>query len=1247
MKLLWSILFVALPAFTQSTNATLSGTVLDPAGARVPNVQVMAENVNTGVVLTTMTNEAGVYVFPSLQPGLYRLTAESAGFRKYILNGVTVEVAGRMNINISLELATGNEVVEVTAAPDSPQFISTASVGGVINGRKLLELPLPDRAALDLVLTQAGLVGDNFAGSRIGALNVTRDGINVSDQLINSGLFSVVFPSVDVIEEVRVITSPADAEFGRGSGQVQLATRSGTNEFHGSVYEFHRNTVLNANEWFNNLRGEPRDALILNQFGGRLGGPIVRQRTFFHFNYEGQRQRTASTVTATTYTQTARQGLFRFYPGAQNGNANASIPTVDLIGNPVRPVNAAGDLQSVNLFGRDPLRRGLDPSGTVQKLLTAMPLPNDFRSGDGLNTAGYTWRRRETSDFDQYNLKIDHLLYNGRHRLSFSFTRQDFESLNGFMAQSFPISPGGSISQPGTFYSMSVTSTLSPSIVNEFHAGAQRGRVRFNAPWELPGGRELMPSINGYQYLPAFVLATDPIPTGNDPQGRISPLYVYGDTFHWTRSKHAVKFGGELRFASSNVFSSFNVIPRVEFGFGFGQPPVTGVNSTAIPGLGANEGTAQALLVDLNGSVDSVLQAFNASGGANPEFRLGEGRQRTWRQRELSLFVQDDLRLKPSVTLNLGLRYEFYGVPWDAQGRTAGLVGGSTGLFGISGNSWSDLYQPGLENGFLTRVQLIGKRSPNPNTRLYGDDWNNFAPAVGVSWSIPYFGKDKTFLRAGYSIGYERNALRLVDIVGGDQPGLLTESFFTSDNYLDLTRIRLPLQPEVRPLETVPLTDRSQVVRSFDNNLRTPYIQNWNLTIQRELPAGFTLDVRYVGSKGTKLIRTVNLNEVNIFENGILEAFQITQAGGNAPLFDRLFRGFNLGLGAVDGRNVTGSASVRAFSSTRGLLANNNVGDFASFVNTASAGGERGGLLFLAGFPDNWIAVNPQFAGANFVGNFANSTYHSLVLNANKRFSSGWTLLSNYTWSRALGEEEGSSQEILNSYRNGRNRHIDKRLLGFHATHVFRNSGTWELPFGPDRQSLASSHGLLARLVGGWQIGGIFNLFSGSPIGLASQVTSFNQFVDNTPALVGPLPKNTGHVTRTDNGVVYFDGLKQVPDPAIARLTLSQLLNTRSSLKAITDSAGGLIAVNPAPGTLGSLSQTYLEGPRSFRFDVNLIKRVPFREGKEFLLRADAINVLNSPQFGDPNTDINSTSFGRITSAGGSRIVVLSMRVNF
>src|SRR5213593_338495 len=301
-------IFVALSVGAQSTNATLSGTVLDPTGARIPNVQVTAQNIQTGIVLTNLTNDAGVYVFPSVQPGTYRLTAELAGFRKYVLNDLVMDVSARMTINIPLEVGTAQESVEVVAPPESLSA-STASVGDVINGRAIQESPLPDRDALGLVLTQAGLVGDNFAGTRISALNVTRDGINVMDQYINSGVNSMTFASVDDIEEVRVVTAPVDAELGRGSGQVQLLSRSGTNEFHGSLYEFHRNTVLNANDWFNNLRGDPRDALIWNQFGGRLGGPIVHQRTFFNFTYEGQRIRNVGSVTSLTYTQQSRQGI--------------------------------------------------------------------------------------------------------------------------------------------------------------------------------------------------------------------------------------------------------------------------------------------------------------------------------------------------------------------------------------------------------------------------------------------------------------------------------------------------------------------------------------------------------------------------------------------------------------------------------------------------------------------------------------------------------------------------------------------------------------------------------------------------------------------------------------------------------------------------------------------------------------------------------------------------------------------------
>src|ERR1041385_149727 len=229
MKQFCLILFIAASALAQTTNATLSGTVTDPTGARVPNVQVTAQNVQTGVALTNLTNEAGLYVFPSVQPGSYQLTAELPGFKTYVLNGITVNVSARMTMNILLELAAAQETVEVTAPIESPLAASTASVGGVINGRQIQELPLPDRDARGLVLTQAGLVGDNFAGNRISSLNVTRDGINVMDQFIDSGVNSATFPSVEDIEEVRVVTSPVVAELGRGSastGDVTTRTSS-------------------------------------------------------------------------------------------------------------------------------------------------------------------------------------------------------------------------------------------------------------------------------------------------------------------------------------------------------------------------------------------------------------------------------------------------------------------------------------------------------------------------------------------------------------------------------------------------------------------------------------------------------------------------------------------------------------------------------------------------------------------------------------------------------------------------------------------------------------------------------------------------------------------------------------------------------------------------------------------------------------------------------------------------------------
>lgn len=1248
VKNAWVNIFLALvlslvvppAAHAQGIDAVLSGTVTDPSGAAVPGVRVSAENVRTGVVFTTTSNEAGVYLFAALPPGVYRITAEHTGFRRFVYNEVVLEVGARLSLNIPLELGTTAETVEVTAQAETALGYVTSSVGGMVAGRMVTDLPIPARNSLSLVYIQAGVVGDNFSGARIGTLNITLDGINVQDNRINVGVSSPIFTSTDRIEEFRVITSPADAELGRGSGQIQMVSRSGTNEFHGSLFETHRNTVLTANTFFNNQRGDPRNFLIRNQFGGRLGGPILRNRTFFHTVLEFQRQRTRGAVNSTVYTEPARRGIFRFFPGVRNGNAIATIPTVDLAGNPVRPPQATGDLQQVLLFGRDPNRTALHP--TVARLIELMPLPNNFRGGDGLNTAWYTWHRSASQDFDHFNLKLDHI-FTSAHRLAFSYTKEYNRNDNTFMPQPLPRSPGGDSRGWDSLSSLALTSTLRPDLLNEFRAGALRPRLRFRAPWEV-AGPDLLPKAGAHPYLIEFGLITNPLNVDNDPQGRITPVYQFSNDTTWLRGKHAFKGGVTVRFTSTNGFNSFDVMPRAVIGTG--NAPIQ--NISTITGIGANLATAESLLNELSGSLARVRQAFNSPGGPDPQFVAGEGKQRTWKQREFAWYFKDDFKVTPSLTLNLGVRYEYYSVPWDANGKAASLVGGSAGVFGISGTSFADMYQPGRLAGSLTRVHLVGKRSPNPNIKLYENDWNNFAPAVGLSWSLPWFGRNRTVLRMGYGIGYERNSLRLTDVVAGDLPGLREVRNFTSPAYLDLTRIRLPLEVDTKPLAVVPLTDRLQIVRVFDSGLRSPYVQNWNVSIQRLLRSNTWLEVRYVGNKGTRLIRGTSVNETNIFENGILEAFLITQAGGNAPLLDRIFMGLNVpGLGVVDGVNRTGSDAVRTISTTQGHLANNHVASFAAWLNnTDMFTGERGGLLRRAGLPENWVVVNPQFDSARLTSNFASSIYHAMQVEFIKRFGGGWSLQSNYTFSKVLGEEEGAGQEMIDSYRNLRNWRMDRRRLTFDRTHVIRNSGIWELPFGPGK-ALLSSNGWLGHLLGGWQAGFILNLFSGQPISLGSGANTWNTFGDNTPDALAPIPKSLGKVQRTGRGVVYFEGLQQVADPGIQRITTRNNIAGRSTMRAIADASGRVILANPAPGTLGNLASMFLEGPGSFRFDVNLIKRIRLAEGKTLELRADALDVTNKPDFGNPTTDINSVNFGRITSAGANRIIVVGMRFSF
>ncbi len=1259
MKFVAGLFLFASLAAAQGTDAVLTGSVLDSTGAVVPQSAVTALNLNTGVATSQTSNASGVYLFPVLPPGDYTITVEKQGFKIYKLEKLTLRTGDHVEQNLKLEIGGATETVQVEANAEATQYLNS-SQGGLLSTSRIADLPVAGRNAMDLVLTQPGVVGTNFNGARNDMLNISLDHANILDNFITESLSTTqIFTSVDRIEEVRVVTSPADAEYGRGSGQVQLISKSGTNQYHGSGFDNIHNTDLNANSWANNRNGVKRNTLVENDAGGSIGGPVRKNKTFFFGLFEGNINHTKSSVTSTTLTQDARQGLFRFYPGVQDANASSNNPTVDLNGNPVSPRGATGPLQTVNLFGLDPNRMTADSTGIVAKNLALLPLPNNYlAAGDGLNTGAYVWRRVSTDDIYSWTIRGDHN-FNDRHRLSVSYSHDRENNPNGFDSQPFPTSPEGVYTDTGTVGSIQMTSTLRPNLVNEGYGSVSRNSVQFHAPWTVAGESQdkVLPALGSVNYiLNLGSEVTSPIGTSSseDPQGRLQSTYVYGDKITWLRGKHAIKAGIEFRNIISNSFVSFNVVPRITLGVAASAGTQ---NINTISGIGANGTQAGNIIATLAGSVASEGQQYYSPGGANPQWIPYENAQHTWHNYEWGTFIQDDIKLKSNFTLHVGMRWDYYGVPWEGDGRIGTVVGGSQSLFGISGTNLGALFQPGVENlNNLTQLQLIGRNSPHPGTQPWNGQYHNFAPVIGMTWSLPWFGKDKTIFRAGYGIAYERFTQVLFDqLYGYSAPGLGQAQSLTPTTYQNLTNAHLPIAPTGLPLQTVPINDNNssaQTILVADSGLKQPYIQNWNASIGREIRKGLLLDVRYVGSKGTKLLRGTNINENNIVENGILNAFQTTEAGGNSPLLNQIFNGLNIsGVGVVNGTTITGSQAMRTNSTLYGYLLNNNVGGFANFLQyNTFVTGIRGGLLKNAGLPANFAVANPQFGSAYLVGNFSNSTYNSLQVELNKRFSSGFQVQGSYVRSKAIGDYDGTAQSEVSNFITIRNEHLDKRLLSFDEPNVLRMSGIWEMPFGPRKALLGSSRGVVAHLVERWTTSVIFYKTSGAPTTFStSDGQTFNTNLTNPYATaLGPLP--SGSVYKSGNNVLYFTGLTQVQDPT-AKLLPSNL-QSLSSLYAIAGANGNILLQNPAPGSLGELSPTSIRGLGSFTLNLQLSKPVVISSERNIVMtfRGDAINLLNKPiwSLGTTTTlNIDSTSFGQITSASGARSINLTVRVTF
>jgi hypothetical protein len=823
------------------TATTLGGTVSDSSGALIPGVTVTATNLGTGIVTTVYSNESGVYQFANLQPGTYRVAGELLGFQTQTFNNVALGLAQQVRLNFTLSVGGVAQSVDVTIDADTLIATSSSSVGSVLPEAKVRDLPLGSRNVLDLIGTTVGTgptdsdVDGNFAGGRVTAVNVTRDGFVVSNGRYAQGTFAATYVSPDLVEEVRVVTATVDAEAGRGSGQVQMATRSGTNQFRGSLFWTNQNSALDATNWFNNFNNAQADWENRNQFGGRLGGPIVKNKTFFFFLMEEQRDVVKQSVIGSVLTPQARTGVFRYFTNVNNGNSATAFPTVNSDGSPRPPSGLTlADLRSVNVFSIDPSRPGFDPTGFIQKTILAnMPMPNNWTVGDGLNTAGYQWTRRVSgqdlangnsynqNNRDQINLRLDHN-FNAAHKLSFVYTWE--RGLNHTGQAGLPNWPAGYQGQNNKWprlYNFSLVSTLSPSIVNELRVGLRRTSIASWAPFYVgrkgadegkptdPEGLKafaLLPVVNGIPVQPVMtnsaISNTNIINWGagdGSTRGSISPLWSYADNLSWTNGKHAFKVGGEYRRDRSQGWNDSNFTPQAIFGAG-----AAGANFT-ITGLTQTNATLAAnLLYDLAGSVGTLRQGAVIRDAKNPRFLSYQDgvtlKIFDYRANEFSGFFKDDWKITPALTMNVGIHWEWFGVPYEADGLLGAPAGGAAGLCGIS-------------CGSLTNVVLIGKNSAHPELKLRDDDWNNWAPSFGFSYSLPWLGKDKTVLRAGYGISYTGGELK--NVPGGINavaapPGLFAGTgtlgySTTPSNYMNLANLGLPLTIPFAALTPPPL----------------------------------------------------------------------------------------------------------------------------------------------------------------------------------------------------------------------------------------------------------------------------------------------------------------------------------------------------------------------------------------------------------------------------------------------------------
>jgi len=1199
---------VLLPAmlFAQGYFGTVSGALTDTMGAVVQGAKVVLTDQQKGFTFHAMSDNAGRYLFRSIPPGVYAVSAEASGFQKAQSAALKVDINENATANLTLKVAGNTQTIEIV---DEAQTIDTedAVTGQVINRKFINDLPLIDRYVMDLSYLAPGVTdmddqcpncgGTNFVsnGGRGASADILMDGASVTNFEPNGGVTQATYtPSAEAVEEFKVQQTNFSAEFGFSGGSViNMVTRSGTNRFHGSVYDFLRDQIFDANNWFNNLNGIPIPPVRRNDYGVTLGGPIFKNKTFFFFDYEGTRASTMSTAQAGVPSTAMRAGDFGEVCGSQGGTFNAfglcSEPSGQIwdpysgyydpnVGGAVRQTfipynnvaqyispgspNLPPDLEPPNVQGNL-----IDP--VAQKMMNLFPAPNisggtiyDNWIGSGANH-GYN---------DQFDLKIDHR-FSERNLLSVKYSQgwNHGTSFNCFKNFTDPCA-GGPNQSTSHLFAINDTHTFTPTLLLNVTFGFTRGAMKIDAynPNGVsdPLGQLGFPSYlgsNRFAGVPAIFIggayfSAGYTSAGTDPYGN----YKQGqDTGQFTvaldkvRGAHEMKFGFEGRLHQQNYIQT--------------NAPV-GIFNFDEHGTSACPNDVSTCGGD---GMASFLMGNTGSGYYEIQF------QPATQNYQYAMFVQDNWKATHKLTLNLGLRYEVSLPRTDRHNRQNWFDPNVASP--LNGGSIS--FPDPITGQDVTRQLLGGEVFANSNHRTnYVTDRTDIQPRFGFAYQF----LPKMVMRGGYGIYYGQSRSGASGVVpyGGQGFNQYTNMITTYQNdgatpYLHLSNpypngLNQPTGSSLGLLNDVGYGANGPIRTPGMN--QTPYEQSWSFGIERELPWNVVINAQYVGKKGTHLPFS-GANQLDILGPQV-EGYSSDQIAALNGYVDNPFYGI-----ITDPNSVLSSQQVQGFQLE---------------------------------------IPYPQFTSVTSdVQPIANSTYHALQIIAEKRYSNGLQLLMTYTWSKSIDDSSVADDNVtwlgsFTSLQNPNKPWLERSLSTFDIPSVLQFSYTYDLPFGRGKAMLGNMPRVLDAILGGWKTNGVWRLADGRPLAMSTyDGTSLPTYGGQRPNIVGTPRRNHGHDWINN----YF------ADPTVFQL--------------------------PAPFTLGNAPRAIgsVRTPWSFNANLSLGKEFSLasvREGMNLELRLEAYNAFNHPVFGSPNTSVDDPSFGTITyTSNGPRQVQFGIKFNF